>query len=182
MEVTHEEHGQVDLFRISGRLDYTASAGDFEKRLRAPLERDPLRRFPVIDLFGVTMLGSQALRAILALAKDLQGQSGRVYVCAPSDAAREALKVSGFLQLKIFELHEAQKSALTAAALEARDAPPLKNDDPWIMPPPEPEPPLPPTRGEVAWEVTKKSASALGRAWQQGAGLIQKLLDKRAKK
>ena len=39
MEVIHEEQGPVDVFRISGRLDYTATAGDFDKRLRAHCAR-----------------------------------------------------------------------------------------------------------------------------------------------
>src|SRR4051812_19510850 len=145
MEVIHEEHGPVDVFRISGRLDYTATAGDFDRRLRGPLERDPQRRFPVLDLSGVTLLGSQALRALIALAKDLKGQSGVVYICAPSAAAEEALKVSGFAQLKIYELHNKQQDAIIAATLASRKAPELKTDDPFYVPPPPPEPPPPPT-------------------------------------
>src|SRR5438309_4349635 len=116
MDIVHEQQGDVDVFRISGRLDYSAAAGGFEKQLRAPWEANPQRRFAVLDLSGVTMLGSQALRGILTLSKDLKGQSGTVYVCAPSPAAAEALKVSGFLDNKIFESHATVKSAIEAAA------------------------------------------------------------------
>lgn len=182
MVVNHEEQGPVDVFRISGRLDYTATAGDFDRRLRAPFERDQARRFPVLDLSGVTMLGSQALRGIIALAKDLKGQSGQVYVCSPSDAAAEALKVSGFSQLKVYELHDNLKDALIAATLASRKAPALKTDDPFYVPPPPPEPPPPPTGKEVALEMARKTLVGLGKAWNATAMQLQKLLDKKAKK
>ena len=182
MEVIHEEQGPVDLFRISGRLDYTATAGDFDKRLRAPLERDPARRFPVLDLSGVTFLGSQALRGIIALSKDLKGQSGTVFVCAPSAAAEEALKVSGFSQLKIYELHAKQKDAIIAATLASRKAPELKKDDPFYVPPPPPEPPPPPTGKEKALAAAKQTLSAVGKGWNALALQLQKLLDKKGKK
>lgn len=182
MEVIHEEQGPVDVFRISGRLDYTATAGDFDRRLRGPFERNPQRRFPVLDLSGVTFLGSQALRGLIALAKDLKGQAGVVYVCAPSSAAEEALKVSGFSQLKIYEMHDKLKDAVIAATLAARKAPELKSDDPFYVPPPPPEPPPPPTGKEVAMEMAKKTLSGAGKAWNALAGQVQKLLDKKGKK
>jgi anti-anti-sigma factor len=182
MEVIHEEQGPVDVFRISGRLDYTATAGDFDKRLRAPFERDPARRFPVLDLSGVTMLGSQALRGLIALAKDLKGQSGQVYVCAPSGAAEAALKVSGFSQLKIYELHDNLKEAIVAATLASRKAPALKTEDPFHVPPPPEPPPPPPSGKDVALQVAKKTLTGVGKAWNSLAMQLQKLLDKKGKK
>lgn len=181
MEVIHEEQGPVDVFRISGRLDYTATAGDFDRRLRGPYQRNPQRRFPVLDLSGVTFLGSQALRGLIALAKDLKGQSGVVYVSAPSPAAEEALKVSGFSQLKIYELHDKLKDAVIAATLAARKAPELKSDDPFYVPPTPPEPP-PPPKDNVALAVAKKTLSGAGKAWNSLALQLQKLLDKKGKK
>lgn len=175
MEVIHEEHGPVDVFRISGRLDYTATAGDFDRRLRAPLERDPLRRFPVLDLYGVTMLGSQALRGILALAKDLKGQSGMVFVSNPSPTAEEALRVSGFAQLKVYEQHDKLKDAILAATLAARKAPALKTDDPYYIAP-EPPPPPPPPSG------FQNAVKTAGKVWNGLAMQIQKLLEGKPKK
>jgi anti-anti-sigma factor len=182
MIVNHEAQGPVDVFRISGRLDYTATAGDFDRRLRAPFERDPMRRFPVLELSGVTLLGSQALRGIIALAKDLKGQSGQVYVCAPSSAAEEALKVSGFSQLKIYEFHDDMKDAVIAATLAARKAPAIKTDDPFYVPPPPPEPPPPPGGVEKVLAVAKKTVTGMGKVWNALAMQLQKLLDKKAKK
>jgi anti-anti-sigma factor len=182
MKVTHEAQGPVDVFRTSGRLDYTATAGDFDRRLRAPFERDPMRRFPVLELSGVTLLGSQALRGIIALAKDLKGQSGQVYVCAPSSAAEEALKVSGFSQLKIYEFHDDMKDAVIAATLAARKAPAIKTDDPFYVPPPPPEPPPPPGGVEKVLAVAKKTVTGIGKVWNALAMQLQKLLDKKAKK
>jgi anti-anti-sigma factor len=182
MEVIHEEQGLVDVFRISGRLDYTATAGDFDRRLSAPFERDPQRRFPVLDLSGVTFLGSQAMRGIISLAKDVKGQSGVVYVSAPSSAAEEALKVSGFSQLRIYELHAKLKDAIIAATLAARKAPELKSDDPFYVPPPPPEPPPPPTGTEVAMEMAKKTLSGAGKAWTALALQVQRVLEKKDKK
>lgn len=175
MEVIHEEHGPVDVFRISGRLDYSATAGDFDRRLRGPMERDPLRRFPVLDLSGVTMLGSQALRSILALAKDLKGQSGLVFVSNPSTTAEDALKVSGFAQLKVYEQHDKLKDAILAATLAARKAPALKTDDPFYVAP-EPPPPPPPPSG------LKNALRVAGSVWNSLALQIQKLLEGKPKK
>ncbi len=179
MEVIHEEHGLVDVFRISGRLDYTATAGDFDRRLRSPMERDPQRRFPVLDLSGVTMLGSQALRGILALAKDLKGQSGKVFVSNPSTTAAEALKVSGFSQLKVYEEHPKLKDAVIAATLAARNAPALKTDDPFYVAP-EPPPPPPEKKGLV--QIITGTVSGIGKLWTGLAGGIQRLLDMGGKK
>ena len=194
MEVTHEEQGDVDVFRISGRLDYSAVAGKLEERLRAPSLANPLRRFPVLDLSGVTMLGSQALRAILALAKELKGQSGIVFVCAPSAAATEALKVSGFLQMKIFESHDTLKDALSAATLAAKNTPVVRHDgDPWQMPVEKPLPPEPLKGWALAGDISKKAAMATvpvikktasltAKTWVWLAEKIQALLDRKARK
>lgn len=182
MEVIHEEHGPVDVFRISGRLDYSAAAGDFDRRLRAPVAKDPLRRFPVLDLAGVTFMGSQALRGVIALAKDLKGQSGQVFVSAPSSAAEEALRISGFSQLKIYELHDKLQDAIVAATLAARKAPELKTDDPFYVPPPPPEPPPPPTGAERAVQVAKDTLAGIGKGWNAAALQLQKMLDKKEKK
>lgn len=177
MQVLHEEEGSVDVFRISGRLDYTAVAADFDDLLRAAWKANPARRFPILEMSGVTMMSSQALRSILSLAKDLKGQHGKVYVTQPSVAAREALKVSGFLELRVFELHEALGEAVVAAQHAASIAPPPPSDsdghDPWKMPEPPAEPPPPPGMGQKVLNGFK----GLWKAWLGAAGVIQRLLD-----
>jgi len=175
MEIRHEAHGLVDVFYIAGRLDYTAVAADFDDLLRAPWIKEPVRRFPLLELSGVTMMSSQALRSVLSLAKDLKGQHGKVFVAQPSAAAREALKVSGFLELRIFELHEQMPAALAAAVAAARSAAPLPAEDynPYTMPEPEPEPPPAPTALQKMMAFPK----VLWGGWQAAAGMIQRLLD-----
>lgn len=179
MEVIHESQGDVDVFRISGRLDYSATAGGLEKLLRAPWEADQRRRFPVLDLSGVTMLGSQALRAVLALAKDIKGQSGIVYICAPSAAAAEALRISGFLDSRIFESHETMKNAVDAATRAAQRAPALIVDDPWQAPPEKPPEPAPPKGWARAADNAKAAAKGMARTWIWMAEKIQRILDKK---
>lgn len=180
MQVLHQEEGSVDVFRISGRLDYTAVAADFDDLLRAPWVANPVRRFPILEMSGVTMMSSQALRSILALAKDLKGQHGKVYVTQPSVAAREALKVSGFLELRVFELYEALGEAIVAAqhAASLAPLPPTDAHDPWKMPEPPPEPPPPPGFGQKVFNGMK----GFWKVWQSAAGLIQSLLDGFGKK
>lgn len=175
MQVLHEEQGPVDVFSISGRLDYTAVAADFDDLLRAQWTKDPLRRFPVLELGGVTMMSSQALRSVLALAKDLKGQHGKVFVAQPSVAAREALKVSGFLELRIFELHESLSDAVAAAIDAAGRAAPLPSveDDPFKMPEAAPEPPPPPS----GLQKVLGAPRAIWDLWQAAAGVIQRILD-----
>ncbi len=184
MEVRHENQGAVDILHVSGQLDYTATAGNFDEKIRAPWSTNPVRRFPVLDLSEVTMMSSQALRAILALAKDLQGPGGKVFVAAPSASALEALKTSGFMDLKIFEMHATLPEAITAATLAARKAPPLQTDpgDPWKMPEEVPPPPEPPKGMEAFMINAGKIATALGKGWQSAAMSIQSLLDKKPKK
>lgn len=182
MEVIHEQHGPVDVFRISGRLDYSSTAGEFDRKLRGPSERDPLRRFPVLEMSGVTMLGSQALRGVLALAKSLKGQSGLVFVAAPSAVAEEALDVSGFLQLKVFQKFATLEEAISAAAAAARTAPPLKTDDPFAVPPPPPPPPPAPTGLAAVVESLKSAAASAGKTWNAMAMKVQDAIDKTSKK
>lgn len=168
MQVLHQEEGSVDVFRISGRLDYTAVAADFDDLLRAAWTKNPRRRFPILELSGVTMMSSQALRSVLSLAKDLKGQHGKVFVTQLSASAREALKVSGFLELRIFEEHEQLGEAVIAAQHAAEVAPPLPSAeaDPWKMPEAAPEPPPPPSFLQRILNV-----------WLGAAGVIQRMLD-----
>jgi anti-anti-sigma factor len=93
-----------NILWVTGKLD-SSSAADFEKalaKLSKSLTEEPPRA--VLEFSGIETLTSAPLRAMLTLAKRLHAAQGEVVVAAPSPIALEALKVSGFLRLEVFQL------------------------------------------------------------------------------
>lgn len=110
MKITKESRPEADIITISGKLDST-TATELDARLREDISEDSGR--PVIlDFSGVLTLTSAPLRAILSLAKRMQRHSAMLFVAAPSEAAQESLRISGFLKLRIFEVMDSVGSAL----------------------------------------------------------------------
>src|SRR5689334_1206311 len=95
---------EENILWVSGKLD-SSSSPEFEAaiaRLAESLADIPPRA--VLEFSGIETLTSAPLRAMLTLAKRLHASKGSVVLAAPSPIAVEALKVSGFMRLQVFQV------------------------------------------------------------------------------
>jgi anti-sigma B factor antagonist len=121
IEIRQEQHGDVRLLALSGRLD-TETASDLELALQ-DLQADGARHF-VIDLGDIGYVSSAGLRVLLALAKQLDGGRGSLKLCALNEAVRQVFDVAGFSRM--FAILPDRDAALGAAAAASASAPAVK--------------------------------------------------------
>ena len=121
IEIREEEHGDVRVLALSGRLD-TETSADLELALQ-DLQAVGAAHF-LIDLGEIGYVSSAGLRVLLALAKQLEGGRGSLKLCALNDAVQQVFKVAGFSRM--FAIYQDRDSALgapaPAAAAKARPA------------------------------------------------------------
>jgi anti-anti-sigma factor len=110
MEIQRSRQGVVHDIMIVGKLDY-ASSPDFDKALREVAAEKP-SHLVAIDMAEVTGLSSPSLRALLSCAKRIRKDDGVLVLTRPSDVAREALTISGFLEFGLFTIEEDREAAL----------------------------------------------------------------------
>lgn len=89
------EHGVVVVSPV-GRVDSTTSLR-LEQHLSALAAAEESR--VVMDLSGVDYISSAGLRVLLALAKRVRDQKGRVALFAMNDSVRQVFELAGFLPL-----------------------------------------------------------------------------------
>jgi anti-sigma B factor antagonist len=186
IEIRQEEHGDVRLLALSGRLD-TETSADLELALQ-DLKDAGATRF-VIDLGEIGYVSSAGLRVLLALAKQLDGGRGSLKLCALNDAVRQVFDVAGFSRMfAIFpnrdvalgaaakapaKAAEPAKTTEPAKAAELAKAPPrseapLRAEAPAKVPPARPEAPAkaeaPPSPAPVPGpsELTRQATALLG--------------------
>jgi anti-anti-sigma factor len=111
IEIRQEEHGEVRVLALSGRLD-TETSADLELALQ-DLQAAGASHF-VIDLAEIGYVSSAGLRVLLALAKQLDGGRGSLKLCALNDAVKQVFDVAGFSRM--FAIFPNRDAALGAAA------------------------------------------------------------------
>jgi len=164
IEIRQEQHGDVRLLALSGRLD-TETAADLELALQ-DLQADGASHF-VIDLADIGYVSSAGLRVLLALAKQLDGGRGSLKLCALNEAVRQVFDVAGFSRMfAIFPNRDAALGSATAAATSTPAAPakPAKPAKPAAAaapaPPPAPAPAPAPAQARAAAPPAPVSAVA----------------------
>lgn len=85
------------MLRLAGRFGHRA-APEFERAAAACLAEGPAGI--VVDLSGVDYLSSPGLRAIVALAGELQARKGQVVVRGAKDAVRVTLGLADFTRTR----------------------------------------------------------------------------------
>ena len=108
MDIREEQHGEVTIVALVGRLDSTTSTA-LEQHLAALVARGARR--VVVDFSGVEYISSAGLRVLLVLAKKLRDTHGTLALCGMGDAVREVFSLAGFLRL--FTVEEARAAAVT---------------------------------------------------------------------
>ena len=82
-------HGRVAVLHVQGRLD-SRTADDLRRR---GSEVAAEGRNLILNLNGVTFMGSSGLGALLALSEEFQEQAGEVRIVDPSEAARIVIEL-----------------------------------------------------------------------------------------
>jgi len=105
---TEELTGGITKVTLGGRLDIDgAAAVDSQMNMIAGS-----RKAVLVDLRGVSYLGSMGLRALVAPARALKSRGGKMVLFGPNDFVDKVLKASGINTM--IPVHYEMKSALAA--------------------------------------------------------------------
>jgi anti-anti-sigma factor len=110
MESTTEIIEGAEILRLRGKLDSTC-ASEFDVALRE-LGKEDTVRCVVLEMSNVSTLTSAPLRNILTLSKRLKQIKLPLFLASPSDNCQEALHISGFTQLRLFEIKESVEAIM----------------------------------------------------------------------
>jgi len=107
MQITHRKEGQVDIFCLEGRFD-AHCAGKVEEELNSAISKEA--RKLLIDLEGCEYISSAGLRVLLATAKKIKKEEGRIKLCSLQPYVKEVFDVAGFTQ--IFKIYDTAQKAV----------------------------------------------------------------------
>lgn len=116
MSIVHEQVGQADVFRVSGRID-SSNAGDLENAMIAPIQEGRVTNL-VVNLKDVTFLSSAALRALVAALVRTQNNkpAGALVLSDVRPEVYEVFVLGAFTSLFSFFTDEASAVASFPAA------------------------------------------------------------------
>ena len=93
MEIIEENHGGINIFKLSGRLDSNTSQG-FEKKIFQAI--DDGSKNMIIDFKDLDYISSAGLRVILKATKALKREEGKMMLCDMQDYVKEVFEIAGF--------------------------------------------------------------------------------------
>ena len=88
-----QEQGGIVVIGAPERVDGT-NARDFQSALEGAIADNT--KAAILDMSGLAYISSAGLRAILLIAKSLQGRDGSLSVCSLTDSVKEVFEISGF--------------------------------------------------------------------------------------
>ena len=139
MEITKTIRDQITVLNVQGQLD-AITAPQLERELQALSGSSDAGRF-IVDLGGVQLISSAALRVLLSAAKFTKKQQGQIVLCSLTPEVKKVFELSGLTNL--FNLQPSVDDALKT--LGVADAPPEPTPaSPESKADPAPEPATPP--------------------------------------
>lgn len=93
MELIENRHGDIHVFRVSGRLD-SMTAPRFDEALMKIIGDGTSKL--VIDCEDLEYISSAGLRVLNKVTKRLQPKSGKIVLCLMVDYIREVFEIAGF--------------------------------------------------------------------------------------
>jgi anti-anti-sigma factor len=93
MEFAHESEGDIEVARLSGRLD-SSSAPTAEEQLTRLIGSGTPRL--AIDLSNLDYISSAGLRVLLLVARKVQQAHGKLALFGLAPSVREVFSISGF--------------------------------------------------------------------------------------
>lgn len=107
MEFTTDKKGDHWVIQVKGRMD-AVTAPDFESQCGQAIESG--ERSLVVDLGGLEYISSAGLRSILATAKKLKANDGKIAFANLTGMVEEVFSISGFMAM--FSVHPTVEEAL----------------------------------------------------------------------
>jgi anti-sigma B factor antagonist len=105
-------HGRVVVLHVEGRLD--SRTADVLRQRGAEVAAEG--RNLILNLGGVTFMGSSGLGALLALSEEFQEQAGEVRIVEPSAAAKAVIQLVSLDQVLGIDLDEGEALKAMRAA------------------------------------------------------------------
>jgi anti-sigma B factor antagonist len=93
MEIIEENQGEINIYKLSGRLDSNTSQG-FEKKIFQAI--DDGSKSMIIDFKNLDYISSAGLRVILKATKALKREDGKIMLCDMQDYVKEVFEIAGF--------------------------------------------------------------------------------------
>jgi len=107
MEINTRKKDNVLVISLKGRLD-AVTAPDFDKKLESLLSEG--ENALIINFSELEYISSAGLRSILASAKQLKANDGRMLLAELRGPVKEVFEISGFYS--IFQIFESEADAL----------------------------------------------------------------------
>ena len=107
MEINTKKEKNVPVVSIKGRID-AVTAPDFEKNLSELISSG--EKTVVVNFSELEYISSAGLRSILATAKKLKTENGKMLFAGLKGPVEEVFKISGFYS--IFTIFESEEAAL----------------------------------------------------------------------
>jgi anti-sigma B factor antagonist len=93
MEIIETKQNEINIFKLSGRLDSNTSP-TLEKKIAEAIKSGAKNM--VLDFENLDYISSAGLRIILKTTKDLKRNEGRIVLCAMQDYVKEVFEIAGF--------------------------------------------------------------------------------------
>jgi anti-sigma B factor antagonist len=93
MEIIEKKQNEINIFKLSGRLDSNTSP-TLEKKIAEAIKNGAKNM--VIDFENLDYISSAGLRIILKTTKDLKRNEGSIILCAMQDYVKEVFEIAGF--------------------------------------------------------------------------------------
>jgi anti-anti-sigma factor len=97
MNITTNEHGDITVMAIEGRLD-GQHAQAAEQAFLALAAQEGKNRF-VLDFAQMAYISSAGLRVVLVAAKKVKAAQGRLVCAGMNDQVRDVFEMSGFISI-----------------------------------------------------------------------------------
>lgn len=106
MQIQIQKEDKATIVRVSGKMD-AVTAPDYEKRLQELVATGD--KIFINDFSDLVYISSAGLRSILATAKTLKAQNGKLVFSGIKGPVKDVFEISGFGSL--FQMHESLDSA-----------------------------------------------------------------------
>ena len=93
MHITEEQHNEIHIVTVEGRLD-SSTASTLEENIAAAIARGATQM--IIDFVRLEYISSAGLRVILKTAKELKRLDGKLVLCSMVDYIKEVFEIAGF--------------------------------------------------------------------------------------
>ncbi len=107
MEIRTRKEKVAVVVSVKGRMD-AVTAPEFEKKVIDLISKG--EKTFVVNLVELDYISSAGLRSILALAKKLKEQAGKILLTGVRGSVEEVFKISGFSSM--FKMFDSEESAL----------------------------------------------------------------------